>query len=123
MASFEERKISYSKNVQTSSKRGWTFSKRINNNAYELDLPSSYNIRNFFNVSDLSPFDIGLKNLWSNSLQEGEDDEDVSTSSSSKDAHPRRIIRSMTKGNALSSLSLFCITLASILVNYFWLTC
>jgi len=54
--------------------------KRINNNAYELDLPSSYYVSNSFNVSDLSPFDIGLKNLWSNSLQEGEDDKDVTTS-------------------------------------------
>jgi len=34
--------------------------KRINNNAYELDLPSSYNVTNSFNVSDLSPFDIRL---------------------------------------------------------------
>ena len=97
MASFEEGKISYPKKVQTSSKRGGPFQilKRINNNAYELDLPPSYNVSNSFNVSDLSPFDIGLKNSWSNSLQEGEDDEDVTTSSSSKEANPRRITRSM----------------------------
>jgi len=37
--------------------------------------------------------------------------EDVTTSSSSMDANPRRIIRSMSKGKAMSSLSLFCITL------------
>ena len=41
-------------------------------------------------------------------------DEDVTTSSSSKDANPRRITRSMTKGKALSSLSLFFISLVSI---------
>jgi len=88
--------------------------KRINNNSHELDLPSSYNVSNSFNVSDLSPFDIGLRNSWSNSLEEREDDEDVITSSCSKEANPRRITRSMTKRKALSSLSLFCISLVPI---------
>ena len=32
---------------------------RINDNAYKLDLPSEYNISATFNVSDLSPFDVG----------------------------------------------------------------
>ena len=32
---------------------------RINNNAYKLDLPDEYNINAIFNVSDLSPFDVG----------------------------------------------------------------
>ena len=54
--------------------------RRINNNAYELDLPPSYNISNSFNVCDLSPFDVRFKNSSSNSLQEGEDDEGVTTS-------------------------------------------
>jgi len=40
--------------------------RKINNNAYELDLHSSYNISNSFSVSDLSPFDVRLKNSWSN---------------------------------------------------------
>ena len=47
---------------------------------HELDLPSSYNISNSFNVSDLSPFNVGFKNSWSNSLQKGEDDKDMTTS-------------------------------------------
>jgi hypothetical protein len=32
---------------------------RINNNAYKLDISSEYNINATFNVSDLSPFDVG----------------------------------------------------------------
>ena len=32
---------------------------RINDNAYKLDLPGEYNISCTFNVSDLSPFDVG----------------------------------------------------------------
>jgi hypothetical protein len=32
---------------------------RINNNAYKLDLSGEYNINTTFNVSDLSPFDVG----------------------------------------------------------------
>ena len=32
---------------------------RINDNAYKLDLPGEYNISATFNVSDLSPFDVG----------------------------------------------------------------
>ncbi|KAH9649363.1 Endonuclease [Citrus sinensis] len=32
---------------------------QINNNAYKLDIPSEYNVSATFNVSDLSPFDVG----------------------------------------------------------------
>ncbi|KAH9686183.1 Endonuclease [Citrus sinensis] len=32
---------------------------RINDNAYKLDLPGEYNVSATFNVSDLSPFDVG----------------------------------------------------------------
>ena len=32
---------------------------RINDNAFKLDLPGEYNISPTFNVSDLSPFDVG----------------------------------------------------------------
>ena len=33
--------------------------KRINDNAYKLDLPNEYNVSSTFNVTDLSPFDVG----------------------------------------------------------------
>ena len=32
---------------------------RINDNAYKLELPGEYNISATYNVSDLSPFDVG----------------------------------------------------------------
>ena len=32
---------------------------RINDNAYKLDLPGEYSVNATFNVSDLSPFDVG----------------------------------------------------------------
>jgi len=85
--------------------------RRINDNAYELDLPPSYNISNSFNVCDLSPFDVGFKNSWSNSLQEGEDDEGVTTTT--LEAPSRRITTSMYRGESSipSSLSLFCVSL------------
>jgi len=80
----------------------------MNNNAYELDLPPSYNMSNSFNVCDISPFDVRYKNSWLNSLQEGEDDEELTTQDTMK-ALPRRITGSMTRGKTFipSSLSLF----------------
>ncbi|KAH9724543.1 hypothetical protein KPL70_007525 [Citrus sinensis] len=47
---------------------------RINDNAYKLDLPSEYNVSATFNVSDLSPFDVG-DDLRTNPLQEEGNDE------------------------------------------------
>ena len=118
LASLEEGVVPYSKEVQTSSKRGWSFQviRKINNNTYELDLPPSYNISNSFNVCDLSPLDVGFKNLWMNSLQEGEDDEGVTTPSSMENLS-RRITRSMTKREAFPSLSLFSISLVLFLLS------
>ena len=49
--------------------------RKINNNAYDIDLTSNYNMSHTFNVGDISPFNIGFTNSWSNSLHEGEDDE------------------------------------------------
>ena len=49
---------------------------RINDNAYRLDLPGEYNVSATFNVTDLSPFDIG-EDLRANPFQEGGNDEDI----------------------------------------------
>ena len=43
--------------------------KRINNNAYKLDLPGEYTVSATFNVTDLSPFDAG-DDLRTNPFQE-----------------------------------------------------
>jgi len=50
--------------------------KRINDNAYELDLPDTYLGSHSFNISDLTSFFAGLPNSWTNSLPPGEHDED-----------------------------------------------
>ncbi|KAL5738577.1 hypothetical protein ACOSP7_031338 [Xanthoceras sorbifolium] len=47
---------------------------RINDNAYKLDLSGEYNVSASFNVSDLSPFDVG-DDLRTNPFQEGGNDE------------------------------------------------
>ncbi|XP_057779887.1 uncharacterized protein LOC130998487 [Salvia miltiorrhiza] len=48
---------------------------RINDNAYKLDLPGEYNVSATFNVTDLSPFDVGdAVDLRTNPLQEGGND-------------------------------------------------
>ena len=47
---------------------------RINNNAYKLDLPGEYNVSATFNVSYLSPFDVG-DDLRTKPLQEEGSDE------------------------------------------------
>jgi len=51
--------------------------KRINDNAYELDMPDTYLGSNSFNITDLTPFSAGFQNSWMNSLQLGEYDEVV----------------------------------------------
>uniref|UniRef100_A0A2N9I339 Tf2-1-like SH3-like domain-containing protein n=1 Tax=Fagus sylvatica TaxID=28930 RepID=A0A2N9I339_FAGSY len=54
--------------------------KRINDNAYKLDLPGEYNVSATFNVTDLSPFDVG-GHLRANPFQEEGNDGDQGTTS------------------------------------------
>ncbi|KAL1189313.1 hypothetical protein V5N11_014316 [Cardamine amara subsp. amara] len=48
--------------------------KRINDNAYQLDLQGKYNVSSSFNVSDLIPFVADESDLRSNPFQEEGDD-------------------------------------------------
>ena len=50
--------------------------RRINNNAYQLDLPGEYNVSATFNVADLSPY-FADSDLRSNPFEEEENDADI----------------------------------------------
>ncbi|GJY25953.1 RNA-directed DNA polymerase [Tanacetum coccineum] len=54
--------------------------KKINDNAYKIELPSHYNVSATFSVADLSPYkgdSDDEPNSWSSLFQEGEDDADA----------------------------------------------
>jgi len=98
--------------------------KRINDNAYELDMPDMFLGSHTFNINDLTPFPVGLQNSWSNSLQLGEYDgdkeeeenevevEDAQRHISSSSFLPQRITRSKTKelGSRLQMFSHFVVS-------------
>jgi len=76
--------------------------KRINDNAYELDLPNAYLGSHFFNVSHLTPFSTGVAITCTNSLPSGEGDEDLRESAHIDQAQPsRRMTQSMTQDTGL----------------------
>ena len=73
MGAYEKGEVPSTKAFQVASKGRWSISSvaRINDNAYKLDLPSEYNVSATFNVSDLSPFDVGEDSRM-NPFEEGE---------------------------------------------------
>ena len=93
-------------------------------NAYDLDMPNTFLGSHTFNVSDLTPFSVGLQNSWSNSLQLGEydgdqdqeekeaEDEDAQEDISSSSIFPQRITRSKFKelGSSGQMFSLFVVS-------------
>lgn len=72
---------------------------RFNDNAYKLDLPGEYTVSATFNVSDLSPFDVGDEPLNSrtNCLEEGEHNEDQGTSYKSQQVDIKGVGGPMTR--------------------------
>jgi len=75
---------------------------RINDNAYELDLPNKYLGSNSFNVSDLTTFSTGVSNSWTNYLQPGEHDGTLRDKTTTELAQPsRRLTRSITQNPRL----------------------
>ena len=72
--------------------------KRINDNAYDLDMPDTYLGSNSFNITDLTPFDAGFQNSWRNSLEPGEyDGNQVEEAQAQERAQAQRITRSMAR--------------------------
>jgi hypothetical protein len=56
---------------------------KINDNAYKLEFPPEFGVSPSFNISDLRPY-LGEEDEMPSrmtSMQEGEDDEDINTSS------------------------------------------
>jgi hypothetical protein len=55
---------------------------KINDNAYKLELPPEFGVSPRFNISDLPPYLGEEEEILSRmmSMQEGEDDEDINTS-------------------------------------------
>jgi hypothetical protein len=64
---------------------------KINDNAYILDLPAEFGVSTSFNVADLKPY-MAEDELSSRttSLQEGEDDEDITMSTTTPAAPPHQ---------------------------------
>ena len=97
--------------------------KRINYNAYELDLPDTYLGSHSFNINDLTPFSAGLPNSLTNSVPPREHDEaqgerapthdeDQAQPMTSTPTIPQRITRSRaeTLGVEHQLVSLFVIS-------------
>ena len=82
--------------------------KRINNNAYQIDLQGKYNISSTFNVSDLLPY-YADSDLRTNPFEEGEDDMIVASTEPEATEKPEmvgRITRSRAKEMAKEAHSL-----------------
>lgn len=53
--------------------------RKLNDNAYQLDFQGNYDISSSFNVADLSLFRVDDPDLWTNSFEEGGNDEPQDT--------------------------------------------
>ncbi|XP_016694521.1 uncharacterized protein [Gossypium hirsutum] len=72
----------------------------INENSYKLDLPGEYNISASFNVSDLSPFDVGF-DLGTNRFEErGNDANQLVDLANTKQDSLELSIRPITRARA-----------------------
>jgi hypothetical protein len=63
--------------------------KKINENAYKLDLPAYFGVSPIFNIADLKPY-LGEEDeleLRMTQMQEGEDDVDINTSDTTTPTH------------------------------------
>jgi hypothetical protein len=75
---------------------------RITDNAYKLDLPVDFGVSPTFNIADLKPYlgeDDELESR-ATQMQEGEDDEDITTSNTSTPTQNRVIAGPITRARA-----------------------
>jgi hypothetical protein len=75
---------------------------RINDNAYKLDLAADFGVSPTFNIADLKPYLGENDELESRTtqMQEGEDDEDITTSDTSTPTQNRVIAGPITRARA-----------------------
>nr|GEU69428.1 reverse transcriptase domain-containing protein [Tanacetum cinerariifolium] len=76
----EQIKELHRSEVETAKRWSFSCSKKINDNAYKIKLPSHYKVFDTFNVPDLSPYkgdSDDEPDLWSSLFQEREDDADA----------------------------------------------
>ena len=75
---------------------------KINDNAYKLELPADFGVSPTFNIADLKPYlgeDDELESRTTQ-MQEGEDDEDITTNDTSTPAQDRVIAGPITRARA-----------------------
>jgi hypothetical protein len=75
---------------------------RINNNAYKLELPADFEVSPTFNIADLKPYlgEEGEFESRTTQMQEGEDDEDITTNDTSSPTQDRVIAGPITRARA-----------------------
>ena len=98
MGAYEKRKISSPRRSKLHPRGDdpFQFLERINDNAYKLDLTGEYNISATFDVSDLSPFDVG-DDLRTNPFEEKGNDENQQALNDSLYVPVGPIIRAKSK--------------------------
>jgi hypothetical protein len=72
---------------------------RINDNAYKLELPADFGVSPTFNIADLKPYlgEEGELESRMTQMQEGEDDEDITTNDTSSPTQDRVIAGPITR--------------------------
>ena len=83
--------------------------RKINDNAYEIDLPSTYGVSTSFNVADLSPF-FGLEESRTTLFQGGEDDVTTPASGTSQTTSPTSATSPTTSPTSATSSTAWAIS-------------
>ncbi len=75
--------------------------KKINENAYQLELPGEYNVSSTFNICDLLPFDAGETHLETKRTQPGGNDEDIQTNKAQEDQEMPKYTPPLTRRQSM----------------------